>query len=297
MDSNHPLRITQSEALHQRVMQQILDKVQDTPYVLKGGTALLFTRNLDRHSTDLDFDSAKQINIEGRIRDGLKAADVELKSLKKVKDTATVQRYKIHYLDPVDGQDRLLKVETSFRQQPKAESIEVVNGIRTYAVGYMFDLKMDAAENRTEARDLYDLAHLLREYGNQLSSVQIVRAEAFSHDMDGLVALYSSSFETDDVLKKLTNIDDTVIAFREAVEQQMQREDQRLALVPQQAIAPSSAQQTLNESALKSCWWLSETFGEQREDGAKVWEAGNFIFTAQQESLSVFCTKREETIL
>jgi predicted nucleotidyltransferase component of viral defense system len=220
MDSNHSLRLNQSETLHQSVMQQILAKIQDTPYVLKGGTALLFTRNLDRHSTDLDFDSGKQMNIEGRIRDGLKAAGVELKSLKKVKDTATVQRYKIHYLDPVNGQDLLLKIETSFRQQPKSENIEVVNGIRTYTVGYMFDLKMDAAENRTEARDLYDLVHLLRAYGSKLSSEQITRAEAFSHDINDLATRYAPSFNTDDVLRNRANINDVVLALREAVEEQ-----------------------------------------------------------------------------
>jgi predicted nucleotidyltransferase component of viral defense system len=127
MDQNSSIRITQGEALHQRVMQQILAKIQDTPYVLKGGTALLFTRNLDRHSTDLDFDSDKQINIEGRICEGLKAAGVKLLSIKKVKDTTTVQRYKIHYLDPGNSQDMLLKIETSFRQRPKTENIEIVN--------------------------------------------------------------------------------------------------------------------------------------------------------------------------
>jgi predicted nucleotidyltransferase component of viral defense system len=123
MDNNRSLRITQSEELHQRVMRQILANIQDTPYVLKGGAALLFTRNLDRHSTDLDFDSDKQMNIEGRIREGIKSAGIELKSLKKVKDTTTVQRYKIHYLDPTSSQDLLLKIETSFRQQQRYSNL------------------------------------------------------------------------------------------------------------------------------------------------------------------------------
>jgi predicted nucleotidyltransferase component of viral defense system len=224
MDSNRSLRMTQSEILHQSVMRQILARIQDTPYVLKGGTALMFTRNLDRHSTDLDFDSMQQINIEGRIRDGLKATGVELRSLNKVKDTGTVQRYKIHYLDPADGKDRLLKIETSFRQHPKAENIEVVNGIRTYSVGFMFDLKMDAAENRTQARDLYDLNHLLSIYGNQLSSAQIARAETFSKNIDELLTRYGESFSTDNVLNTHTTVDDTVLSFREAVEKQMQKQ-------------------------------------------------------------------------
>ena len=57
-------------------MRAVLGEMQDTPYVLKGGTALLFTRGLDRHSTDLDFDSSKKLNLEQRIakRSRFKAA-------------------------------------------------------------------------------------------------------------------------------------------------------------------------------------------------------------------------------
>jgi predicted nucleotidyltransferase component of viral defense system len=83
----------------------------------------------------------------------------------------------------------------------------------------MFDLKMDAAENRTEARDLYDIAHLLRMYGRQLTSEQIVRVEIFSHDIDNLATRYASSFDLDDALRNRANVNNTVIALRETVEE------------------------------------------------------------------------------
>jgi predicted nucleotidyltransferase component of viral defense system len=285
MDSNRELRIDQSEALHQKVMQQVLARIQDTPYVLKGGTALLFTRKLDRHSTDLDFDAGKQINIEGRIREGLKAAGVEVKSISKVKDTATVQRYKIHYLDPVNGKDRLLKIETSFRQEPKVENIEVVNGIRTYAAGYMFDLKMDAAENRTQARDLYDLAHLLREYGDQLSSVQIARAEVFSQDIGSLVTRYSQSFNTDNVLKTRANIDDTVIALREAVEvQQRRNSDSPLSkFTPQDTTLPEQPDPNM---VSQTCLKCLEVAGQTTERGLRF-EGNRYIINGQDKDISI----------
>jgi predicted nucleotidyltransferase component of viral defense system len=203
-------------------MRKVLMQIQDTPYVLKGGTALLFARNLDRHSTDLDFDSGKRLNLEGRIREGLKASGVDLLSVKAVKDTDTVQRYKVHYLDPTTGDDKLLRIETSFRQEPDPESIEIVDGIKTYTASRLFDLKMDAAEDRTEARDLYDLAHLVREYGYKLSTEQIDRLELFSRNIDELATEYRPSFATDDVLKDRANVDDTLIALREAVEGQIE---------------------------------------------------------------------------
>lgn len=57
MAEDHPLQLTEAQHLHQRVMYHIVMALQDTPYVLKGGTALMMTRGLDRHSTDLDFDA------------------------------------------------------------------------------------------------------------------------------------------------------------------------------------------------------------------------------------------------
>jgi hypothetical protein len=45
----------------------------------------------------------------------------------KGKSVNTIPCYKIHYLDPGNSQDMLLKIETSFRQRPKTENIEIVN--------------------------------------------------------------------------------------------------------------------------------------------------------------------------
>ena len=85
------------ELLHQRVMRTVVNQLQDTPYVLKGGTALLLAHGLDRHSTDLDFDSGQKVNIEGRIRAGLEEAGVETIAVTNAKNTGTVQRFKVHY--------------------------------------------------------------------------------------------------------------------------------------------------------------------------------------------------------
>jgi predicted nucleotidyltransferase component of viral defense system len=113
---------------------------------------LLFTRNLDRHSTDLDFDSDKRLNLEGRIQEEIKAA----------------------------------------------------------------------AEGRTEARNLYDRAHLVRYYGDELSTAQLDRTDALTEDLDDLAARLGPSFETDDVLRGLATVEDTVIALREAVEEELE---------------------------------------------------------------------------
>ena len=202
-------------------MRAVLGEMQDTPYVLKGGTALLFTRGLDRHSTDLDFDSSKKLNLEPRIRDGLKAAGVELLSMTSHKNTETVQRYKIHYKLPesVRGANQLLKVETSFRDQIDPVDVETVSGIQTYRLEKIYAQKLAAAQGRSAPRDIYDLAYLTARFGSQVGEENLLGAERLSRDLDGLEGRYSEGWAIDPVLAGHTNLDETLLSFRGAVEQ------------------------------------------------------------------------------
>lgn len=218
MVANDPLQLSPAELRHHDVMRQVVAEVQDTPYILKGGTALLLTRELPRHSTDLDFDSHRKVNIERRIREGMEKAGVELLGITRVKDTDTTQRFKAHYLDPVSGEDTLLKVETSFRGTPDPANVEIVKGIRTYNLPTIYSQKLEAAQNRTAPRDLFDLAHLTRQYADQLSDEQIYRAERLTDDMEQLRDKFHEAFDLDHVVARSTTAEDTVILFRDAVD-------------------------------------------------------------------------------
>jgi len=65
------MELTNIEKDHYLLMTNIVKILSDTPYVLKGGTALMFGYNLDRFSEDLDFDSTKKLNLETKIYDSL----------------------------------------------------------------------------------------------------------------------------------------------------------------------------------------------------------------------------------
>lgn len=56
--------LTPLEKAHAKFMKAIVQSMADTPYVLKGGTALMLGYALDRFSEDLDFDSTLKINME-----------------------------------------------------------------------------------------------------------------------------------------------------------------------------------------------------------------------------------------
>ncbi len=141
--------LTESQRRHQKVMYHVVMAMQDTPYILKEGTALLLTRGLPRHSLDLDFDSGKKVNIGKRIQHAMASSGAEILNLTLAKNTDTVQRFKVHYRDNSAGITNMLKIESSFRTNPPDDLVEIVNGIRTYTIQAMIEQKIAAVENRT----------------------------------------------------------------------------------------------------------------------------------------------------
>ena len=68
------VRLTPHQELHERLMRDVVTCVQDLDLVLKGGTALAFTRGLNRHSTDLDFDTNGAVELRDQIDGAARAA-------------------------------------------------------------------------------------------------------------------------------------------------------------------------------------------------------------------------------
>lgn len=148
------------QAVHQSVMREVCFSVSDTPMVLKGGTALLLCYGLDRPSEDLDFDSSKKMGLERRIGTALEKRYC-INELKTLKDTDTVQRFRLNYSDLQTGIEGSLKIETSFRDPPAPDQIVARHGIQVYSLNRLFIQKTTAFYERTTARDLYDLSFIL----------------------------------------------------------------------------------------------------------------------------------------
>ena len=222
MAGNHQILLTATQRHHQRVMHHVVMALQDTPYVLKGGTALLLTRGLDRHSTDLDFDAGRKLNIRLRIKRGMEAAGVELKSFTFAKNTDSVQRYKIHYVEPSSGDPVLLKIETSFRNPPDEGLVEKVNGIRTYRIEGLIEQKIDALTSRTEARDLYDLEFLARAYGKLFTPAQLTKLGEIVTNPDGLVSRFDAAIGEDDILAGRVRAETLVLNLMDAIDKLQQ---------------------------------------------------------------------------
>lgn len=209
------VRLTPSPALHEQVMKEVVSRVQDLGIVLKDGSVLAFTRGLNRHSTDLDFDTDRAVELRDRIECAAHAAGVGLGPVKRA-DRPGRQRFSADYPYPFEVEPGLLKVEIHFRQAPNSKDIEVIEGIRTYKVPTLFDQKLAATASRIEPRDLFDLAFVMERFGDRLRSDQIRRAEAFTRDLNRLEQRYKTKFQQDEVLSGISTVDEAVLRFRYA---------------------------------------------------------------------------------
>ncbi|MDE0262398.1 MAG: nucleotidyl transferase AbiEii/AbiGii toxin family protein [Bryobacterales bacterium] len=216
------LRLTPHQELHERLMWDVLVQVQNLGLVLKGGTALAFTRGLDRHSTDLDFDAGGPVELRDRIDSSARSLGASLEPASR-RDWPGRQRFLASY-PPLPGDvERLFKVHVRHKTPPEADDIEIVGGIRTYKVPALFDQKMAATGSRIEARDVFDLAFVMERYGDTLRDDQIRRADAFTADLNRLERRYKDAFERDDVLRGVSDVEDSVVRFRYATTDQFTR--------------------------------------------------------------------------
>lgn len=197
------MNFSPAQQAHVRIMRAVLSALQNTPLVLKGGTSLLLCHGLDRFSEDLDFDSPKRLNLESRVGHALRALTTDLR-ITRTKNTDTVQRYRIEYSN-ADIQGRL-KVEISFRDTITSEDITERNNIRTYRVARLIEQKINAPENRTTARDLYDVHFLATHFRPDFGEHSLTRLRELTSDVNRLEGRFRPAFEDDDLFRDKTDL-------------------------------------------------------------------------------------------
>ena len=257
-------RLTDEQVLHQRVMREVVARVQDAGFVLKGGGALAFAYGSRRHSTDLDFDAERKTDMRRRIRRAIQAAGVEIdegtwwwpKGTRATKDS---MRYKVDFVDH-QGEREELQVDTRYRPRPDTRNITIVKGIRTYKPETLFRQKLTTLNYRKEARDVFDLAFLFTKYGDKLTDIEIRKAEAITRDMNGLERRLAHQIRFDKVLSEITTTEEIVLEFREAVDAQF---DLREMKFPQQSV-PISIPMTREIIALRRLLHGDETVNSRK---------------------------------
>ena len=213
------MELTEIEKDHKLLMRNIVQSLADTPYVLKGGTALMFGYDLDRFSEDLDFDSVKKLNLETKIKENLPSG-FEIIEITKPKDTNTVQRYKVTYITP-NGKRRL-KIETSYRKKEiSKEDYSSIDGMQIYNVDFLLDNKLQAAHDgdtpRTTARDLYDIHFIVHNFKNILTPDFMGRLNEFSSDEDALFDRFEDAYNEDLLVNTKIELDALILSLSEKI--------------------------------------------------------------------------------
>ena len=213
------MELTEIEKDHKLLMRNIVQSLADTPYVLKGGTALMFGYDLDRFSEDLDFDSVKKLNLETKIKENLPPG-FEIVEITKPKDTNTVQRYKVTYITP-NGKRRL-KIETSYRKKDiSKEDYSLIDTMQIYNIDFLLDNKLKAAHDgdapRTTARDLYDIQFIVNSFENILTSDFMGRLKEFVSDEDALFERFEDAYNEDLLVNTKIELDALILSLSESI--------------------------------------------------------------------------------
>ena len=174
------------ELFHLLFMGQLVRKLDKRFYALKGGCNMRFFFKSPRYSDDIDLDvqsipvSVLRENINGILNsnpliDILQIRDIEIEHIKEHKQTETTQRWKLGLIVPQIDKPLPTKIEFSRRglESPiEFESIspEIIRAYQlspilinhyTAEITYRQKLKALLSRSTTQARDIFDLYHLL----------------------------------------------------------------------------------------------------------------------------------------
>lgn len=152
--------------IHKLYMAQILSllfKDKDLCNVLafKGGTSLMFFHNLNRFSTDLDFNLLVPEKLD-MVYDKVRTI---LTRFGSIDDEAKKLYGPVFVLNYGKG-ERMLKVEISIRQYPNHYEMRSLAGtdIRVMTLPDMFAHKLCAMGERLSPRDVYDVWFFLQNH-------------------------------------------------------------------------------------------------------------------------------------
>ena len=162
---------------HRLYMAQILslifkDKDLCPIMAFKGGTSLMFFHNLNRFSTDLDFNLLDADKID-MVYDKVRAI---LTRFGTIDDEAKKYYGPVLVLNYGKG-ERMLKVEISTRQYPNHYEMRSLAGteVRVMTLPDMFAHKLCAMGERLSPRDIYDVWFFLQNHTEINEEIVLIR--------------------------------------------------------------------------------------------------------------------------
>jgi hypothetical protein len=172
-------------------------------YVLKGGTALMFGRGLNRFSTDLDYDTSKKLAMEGIIKETFHKISTDILDLKRIKDIGVNQKFVIRYRTPTGFQE-VVKIETRILPEIDMSKTETTpDGLLIYNTTHQLRQKIFTANARGNRapRDLFDIDFLASKFPEAAlnNAEELIK---FGEDITRLQHIYKDAWKKDDILSQ-----------------------------------------------------------------------------------------------
>jgi predicted nucleotidyltransferase component of viral defense system len=209
------------------------------PYVLKGGTALMLARGLDRFSTDLDYDTGKKLALDAVIKDGARKAGCEVLLIEKAKDSDVNQKLFVTYRTH-GGEEELLKIEAKIRPVDISKTEVTADGLRIYNTATQLAQKIATAQARggRAPRDLFDIGFLAWKFPDAAKANATALID-FGRDAGQLVAKYAVAWEQDAIIAP-TSIEDAALKVSLIAERLLKAADEESRFVDMPIQAPEA---------------------------------------------------------
>lgn len=162
---------------HLKIINDFLDflyrnQPKKSPFILKGGTALLRCYKLNRFSEDIDLDCNHSNNSIFKIIEEF--CNIHKFEFRIAKDSELVKRCLIHY----PNEFHPLKIEISYRNTTiDCDTYTDINNTIVYNIDYLFMQKMNAYTSRDKLRDLFDVTFIYINYKNSLNKQLLMQAK------------------------------------------------------------------------------------------------------------------------
>lgn len=209
-----------TEFFHLSFLEVLGVRLDQTRYVLKGGTNLRFFHASPRYSEDMDFDTVDfehwklQEKVDGILTSRplallLRVRGLAIREYTKPKQTTTTQRWKIILRRDADDALIRTKIEFSHRTADPRCRVEAVPkevvapyGLRPPSVNhYLPDATIEqkitalAERGETQARDVFDLDLLFRRWPEAVKRGQ-VPPDQIEVAIERVLALPAESFQS-----------------------------------------------------------------------------------------------------
>jgi len=203
--------LTEEGAEKALFLYTIVKSISSKNLVLKGGTSLLLGYELNRLSTDLDFNTnmKKNEDIKNNIFKILKENNIRYSAIHK-KEIGSRVIYDILFRNKKTNDKLKIDIDYSGKYLNDDKNVVFKNGIYLFSPDIICKMKYDALLSRKKARDIFDIEFLLQNYGSCFENEMLLNIKNRIEEIgqDKIILLFKRDevlnvVDTENIIKRM----------------------------------------------------------------------------------------------